>query len=414
MPMQDTERTSSMSDTYPFILHALDCAINGQSLKETPSDFLSLEQTVIENQLLPFLYPVIKAILPETKVVQWKQASLQWVFRNMALFEGAKKVVSLFEQAGIDSIWLKGAYIRSLFPVPQLRTMCDIDILVKEEHLPQVETLLTNTGYKISQQKNQDGTVYSIHGDDGTFIELHTCVVQPNEFIYSKTFINPWRDCVRNYHVTPVGYFLNEQDNFLHAVAHLGKHLEHHGVGIRYLCDIAVLVKAYRETLDWIATYEKLKQIGLDSLTNFLLGACSTYLHVDIPNAWPMHEVSNAYLESFVNLLIQCGTYGSGVSRNQLTSRVRRARGSNNTNKFLFFIMESAFPTRYIMSAKYQYLVRIPILLPWSWLCRIFTIVFRIGSESNRNMESVLEAKRLQSQEDALFRELGLSSLFPK
>ena len=58
------------------------------------------------------------------------------------------KILELFNKNNIPVIVLKGVVIRSYYPKPDLRTMCDSDIIIHKEDLTKVRELLLNQGFR--------------------------------------------------------------------------------------------------------------------------------------------------------------------------------------------------------------------------------------------------------------------------
>ena len=56
-----------------------------------------------------------------------------------------KKVIKAFEQEDIDHIFLKGYEIKHCYPVTELRSMSDVDILIRKEDREKSDKILKCT-----------------------------------------------------------------------------------------------------------------------------------------------------------------------------------------------------------------------------------------------------------------------------
>ena len=66
-------------------------------------------------------------------------------------FSEFEKIHSLFSDNGLTFIGLKGCILRNLYPVPELRTMGDFDILIKKGELPEIKNKFIKLGYEIKK-----------------------------------------------------------------------------------------------------------------------------------------------------------------------------------------------------------------------------------------------------------------------
>lgn len=405
-----------MTQEQLYLLKALKQFIHGNScsLKDFFGDFEVFEQSAMDNHLFPMLQAVLADTLPPERALIWNKLTIQIVMRNLMLQEGAKRAVNILEKSGIDVLWLKGIHICCFYPDPQLRTMSDVDILIRPESLEQARILLKQAGYAVVQQPLQGGVVHSVAGNDGTNVELHTSIIQPNEFIHAERFLNPWGAPACNPSIGGRGLVLNDEDNFVYAVVHLAKHLEHHGVGIRYLCDIAILVEHCRDRVEWESIHNRLRDIGLLAVTQHLLEACRVYFDVALPEPWPPFSIPEGRIDAFCALLISCGVYGRSAERNQVVASIRRSSGNGAGTQYVSFMADHVFPTVKRMTEKYPYLKDHRFLLPYAWLCHIGRAIFMKDNETHEVMKEILRARKHISSEKSLFKEFGTRKLFPE
>ena len=59
-----------------------------------------------------------------------------------------KKILGEFEKNGISYMLLKGYVMKNFYMCPEMRTMCDVDILVKAEDTKKIESVMCSLEYK--------------------------------------------------------------------------------------------------------------------------------------------------------------------------------------------------------------------------------------------------------------------------
>ena len=149
---------------------------------DTPEDFKAVFDLARIHRLLPILYHVLredrqiwKDRLPgEMDYLQktYKTSLYQAVVQELAI----KELQDVFFEAGIKLIFFKGAQIRSFYPIPQLRTMGDIDCLIAIKDRERAVQCLSNLGY---QCKMNTGDVW-VYVRGCVVLELHTRIAGNN------------------------------------------------------------------------------------------------------------------------------------------------------------------------------------------------------------------------------------------
>lgn len=170
---------------------------------------------------------------------QYKQSAMQALYRYVGMSNAYELVCQALETAKIPFVPLKGSVMRSWYPEPWMRTSCDMDILVQGEVVEQAATLLRENLQFVST----GGSAHDIglRAPGGQLLELHYSMIE--DFVSKKSseiMANVWEEVVplegKQYHKQlpdPLFYYYH--------MAHMAKHLEHGGCGIRPVLDIWVL-----------------------------------------------------------------------------------------------------------------------------------------------------------------------------
>lgn len=148
------------------------------------------------------------------------------------------RMAEVFEQEGIPYLPLKGAVMREYYPEPWMRTSCDIDILVHESDLKRaIDSLKRSLSYKQTGRTAHD---VSLNAGSRAHIELHYGTIENDRAGESGAVLSHIWD-----HASPVdGTFRCVLDDAMFAfyhIAHMAKHFEDGGCGVRPFLDLWIL-----------------------------------------------------------------------------------------------------------------------------------------------------------------------------
>ena len=171
----------------------------------------------------------------------FRNAILRAVYRYEGITYELGRICQTLEKAQIPFIPLKGSVIRQYYPEPWMRTSCDIDILVHEESLEQAISLLAE---ELNYTKDRKGSHdFSLYSPNGIHLELHYDLVEGDvanaagkvlksvwEYVSSKTGFTYWQE-------------MSDAMFYFYHIAHMAKHLQQGGCGIRPFVDLWILNK---------------------------------------------------------------------------------------------------------------------------------------------------------------------------
>ncbi len=164
---------------------------------------------------------------------------LKAVYRYEQLNYELNRICGALEAAGIDFMPLKGSVIRQYYSEPWLRTSCDIDILVREEDLDTAcECLIKNFGYVFNVKGSHD---ISLIMGNRVHLELHYTLIGEDVAKSSGTVLSDvWKSAFvqkgkQHWYKMPDEMF------YFYHIAHMAKHFENGGCGIRSFIDLWIL-----------------------------------------------------------------------------------------------------------------------------------------------------------------------------
>ncbi len=163
--------------------------------------------------------------------------------RNMAVFRyeqlnyDLERISAGLEEEKIEHIPLKGSVIRKFYPEPWLRTSCDIDILIRDcdkERAKEIFEHKLNCEYKSTWDYEQ-----SFFTESGVHIELHHSL-DCGRFQVGEFLGEIWQNAVALDGKAYRKELADEWFYFYHF-AHMAKHFEAGGCGIKPFMDIWIL-----------------------------------------------------------------------------------------------------------------------------------------------------------------------------
>lgn len=177
-----------------------------------------------------------KAGIPEEIMRGYDRNRLKETFQVIQQESALKCVGMALEEAKIPYILLKGAVLRGLYPVLDLRTSCDIDILVQEETLiDAVQSIERQTDFKTVKKAYHDVSMMN----SNVHLELHFSIKENAENI-DRLLSRAWEYANQ---IDAEGYRFAFAPEYMifYTVAHMSHHFLHGGLGIRPFLDLWLL-----------------------------------------------------------------------------------------------------------------------------------------------------------------------------
>ena len=133
------------------------------------------------------LYGLYNSDIAVPKWLNDKFCSRTFLLEN--LWNKGDEIQKRFKENGIEFIPLKGIVLKDLYPSPHMRSMSDIDILIKEkEYNKKIKPLMLEMGY--TEGKESD---HELHWEkDGQMIELHKRIIPSYNKDFYKVIGDGW------------------------------------------------------------------------------------------------------------------------------------------------------------------------------------------------------------------------------
>ena len=167
-----------------------------------------------------------------------------------------------FEKSRITYVPLKGMELRRLWPEDWMRSCSDIDILIKKEELDKAKSCLEQIGYTYTGRTAHDISLFS-EKPIKVHVELHYDTVEEEYLPQAQivladiwSYAEPVKGGIR--------YCLQPEMLYFYHVAHMVKHFQHGGCGIRFFIDLWLMETKLQLNVE--KKNELLKKGGLKSL----------------------------------------------------------------------------------------------------------------------------------------------------
>lgn len=323
----------------------------------------------------------------------WKKFNkelAQTVFRYERLNYDLETIKSVLDEEGIDYIPLKGAEIRKYYPEPWMRTSCDIDVLIKESDLDKAtKALCEKADYKTDGAR--DFHDLSLFSPSGMHLELHFNIFE-NITKIDAVLGKVWDYAVKVEEGKSCYQMTNEYIVF-HNLAHMVYHVLCGGCGIRPFIDLYLLKENLE--IDEKILSKLCSSCGIEQFRKEAEKLLDVWLY------GKEHDQMSKRLEQYI--------LGGGLYGNQ---EVGVAVNKKKKGKVGYFL-NRIFQPYYMMKEKYPTLKKHKWLLPFYWVKRWFSIIFKgKGASSIKELNAGKTLSKAQVEDVSAFLEkLGLGDM---
>lgn len=365
-----------------YLIKLLRYSLNGNTAQRIPRaiDLKKIYYLASLHSVVPAVYPALKE-LPAQVIEPFRQDSLK-AWRQTALqYIESSSILSKADEFGIDCIPLKGSVLRELYPSPEMRTMADLDFLCNIRKIEDIKLIMYQLGY-VPHTESENHYIYC--KEPLMNVEFHPNLLAPS---YFSDYINPgWQYAVGTGKDKPLRS-LTKEGFLIHLVAHAAHHFINGGTGIRSVMDIYVYLKHYQKELDSITLNRELRHAQLLDFYNNLKS---------LAEAWFGEGEMTPLLRELGDYIIKSCTYGT--QKNQMKNRL--GSDSDYRRSRRKYILTTVFPSYAIMRMKYPELKKLPFLLPFYWIRRIFSVFFRQHKKAKVWLKDFRSVKKADAEKN--------------
>lgn len=277
------------------------------------------------------------------------------VYRYERLNYELKQVCEALEKAQIPFLPLKGSVIRRYYPEPWMRTSCDIDVLVHKKDLRDaVSYLVENLKYTEHEQNSHDISLFS---PSGNHIELHYDLVEDHIAGNSSEILAEIWNVVSVIEGFSYHYEMPDDIFYFYHIAHMAKHFENGGCGIRPFLDLLIL-----DNLPEVNHNKRDKILERGNLLKFANAARR------LSRIWFSNEPYDYISQQMEDYILRGGVYGN--NENRITVQQQKKGGRIKYALSKIFIPYDVIKFHYPILQKHKWLT------PFMEVRRWFKLIF--------------------------------------
>lgn len=321
-------------------------------------DYVQILLLAKKHAVAGLLYPAVKRISPSPAILpELKKLAFGAATREQLQSQELAQITAACEDAKIPVLLLKGCILKSLYPIPSLRYMSDIDLLIDPRCAKETDGILRAMGFSEEKTDASSTVVYS--SPQGMRYEIHLQLSSEGYDEASKRFASELM--ARSVPAEGKVYIRNLplEDHYAYLLCHFVKHFIYGGIGIRQLIDIYLCRKKWQMDEERLASL--LDELGL------------TEFHQKLTQL-SAHWFENAEAEPSVfelgDYILSSGVFGSEDHRS--TDRMLRQ------GEGFAYLWRRTFPPYRTMKEYFPVLKKLPFLLPFFWIWRaVRAVLFR-------------------------------------
>lgn len=344
-----------------YLIKLIKSAVNEEPVEPAPKglDWQKLFDLSKSQQV----YSIIAEVLDYNSVpadfsAEMKVYTQNELLRILAMKNEFQEIEKELNEKQIKYMLLKGSVLRSYYPKEKMRQMSDMDILFDVNKKYDVQSIMKRREYVLVSTGD--------HSDDYMKKPFYTFEFHLDLFDEDSDF-NPdfsfvWKNAKQDENLK-YKYNMSCSDLYLHTVCHMYKHYMLGGFGIRFLCDVYLILKKELKSLDKSYIDSKLFEFGIKDFEEEVKS-----LAVDIFESF---ELNSKQLE-FLKTTMKFGVYGDNEYGVKLWFDDFAKEHQGEKHLLFKYYLKKTFPGLNFMRKTYKTLNKYPFLLPVFYVIRIF------------------------------------------
>lgn len=252
----------------------------------------------------------------DAMMAKMNKFALKLIQSNLGLDQKVGRLVSFFEEHGVNGVLLKGQGVARAYRMPQMRQTGDIDFYVGRSQYKKAVALCREYFIEDEADWHESDQHFSFRFE-GVTVELHRVVTEIYSPLKKKRFETWIVDEVENSTgrgVIALGdsnvVIPSPDFNAIYIFYHALLHFVFEGIGLRQLCDWAMVLQVHSDEIDYDKLEANIRRFGLTR--GWKLFACIVvkYLGVQaekMPLYDPRYEKQS---EKLLEAIITGGNFG--------------------------------------------------------------------------------------------------------
>ena len=337
---------------------------NGARAEEDPRTLCTLAK---KHSVCNLLYAAVKEdeSFPKPLLAFLERELFATAHPQLLQEQEAQVLFARLREENIPFLPMKGIVMRPLYPRPELRVSCDVDVLYDKRERRRVDGLMRSLGYTCeASDPNHD----EYHKPPCVAIEMHRNLLSDFQTV-DDYYADVWS---RLLPVSGSEFRMSDEDFYIYQTVHSMKHYVGGGTGIRSVLDVFVYLRAKPE-LDRSYLACELDKLGLRPFHEVL---------ERLSFAWFGGEELTEDLVPVSEYILGSGTYG--LATQKAANVAARTRGGK-----IGYLFSRAFPSYRFMREKFPSLARFPVLLPFFWIYRLVFAMFARKKDASRELQAL-------------------------
>jgi len=249
----------------------------------TDADWDSLIQESDRHGVTPLLYFCVKTSghsrVPADTIERLRNAYLHTTATNARRYHELSTILTTLKNESIPAIVLKGAHLAEVVydGMIGLRTMGDVDLLLRREDLQRSRKRLFDTGCFQSDQETLNLDIHWSIGDVDLFGNRGLAIAQ------FKIDVDGIWERARPAVISGVETLvLSPEDLLIHLCTHLSFDHLFLDAGLRSLCDVRQTIRHYKGQIQWDTVQRRSEEWGMRNAVFLSLLLAKTLLNADV------------------------------------------------------------------------------------------------------------------------------------
>lgn len=300
----------------------------------------------------------------------------------------------------VPLVLMKGSVVQDYYPVPELRSMGDVDITIHTVDRQKTDTVMLVEGYR----KMVDNHAVWTYNKDLIEFEIHDHMFYEylaNDVDYRRYFDRVWEHvCLLE--GTKNIYVPEENFHFLFLITHLAKHVTNNGMGFRAFVDLVFMTQKAGDRMDWQWIQSELEKLKLLEFVKTCFAFCQRWFDVQMPIE--SAALDTDFYAEVTAKMFNDGVFGLENRQNVAAHSAKEIKRSNNSYWLAAarLTLHRLFPPYRDMQLVpwYRFVDGRPWLLPAAWVYRWFyTVTHKFKQSRDLLLEPYNRRKIIEKRE---------------
>lgn len=349
-----------------------------------------LDETIDEEKL----YQLAKRHEMSHYLIEWSKNDCQserikqliWEDYNRQIIKDTNqnleldKIFQQFEENGILTLLVKGATTKEAYRYDYMRVMHDIDIMIQESNFKKATQIMNSLGFE-EFYDHEKHLVFT--KDSWLVVEMHRKLI-PGGDVSHEYFNEIWPLCEKYKNYQNI-VRMSLEDSYVFAVIHLIRHFKFTGIEMKDILDIYLLNEKYKDVYQFDKINEKLEEFQAKEFEENIR---------KIAYRWFGNEEIDEFSDE------ECFILQGANMKNNIHFHIAEKKGK------MAYLVRLLFPEFKIMKEKYPILKKAPILLPATWMARIFKDIFSKETTVKNRLDTMKKIQEADLEEAKKIKEI--------